>query len=336
MKQYLIHITFVVLFLTTSSVVDIAYAQENLPLKSPENESKHQKEKQHALQTDDYLWMEKFHRSFSNTVYQSAVWFDNFFIEDNMEQASPTTNARLRIGWEPKAGDFNELTSRFRIKVHLPYFKNKVDVILSDSDDFNQNNLPLDTVNTHQVSDEDNFEAALRYTHKKEKNRFLESRVGISGGDIFIKSRVKRRLNVGKSHSFKIEPAIYYFLNDGLGARLLLEYDYQLNDNSQLRVNYSMRASKSFTGLKWKQGFYKLTQFEEKAASIIGFRIEGEHAGDNGSFIKKYLVSYRYRFNALKEWLFFEIEPFLEWEEKYNYDTTPGIALRVEGHFAKG
>jgi hypothetical protein len=31
--------------------------------------------------------------------------------------------------------------------------------------------------------------------------------------------------------------------------------------------------------------------------------------------------------------LFFEIEPFVEWPEKEDYSTTPGIALRVEGFF---
>ena len=54
-----------------------------------------------------------------------------------------------------------------------------------------------------------------------------------------------------------------------------------------------------------------------------------------GFFIDKYTLSYRYRFNALREWLFFEIEPFIEWPKDENFTTTPGIALRIEGFFSK-
>ena len=70
-------------------------------------------------------------------------------------------------------------------------------------------------------------------------------------------------------------------------------------------------------------------------ATVLGLQVEGERNGDHGFFIDKYTLSYRYRFNALREWLFFEIEPFLEWPRDENFTTTPGIALRIEGLFSK-
>ena len=285
---------------------------------------------------EDYLWMENIHQSISNSVYQSAVWFDQFFLDENTEQATPKTSARIRLGWEPKARDWNEIDTRFRIKVKLPHFKDKIDLILSDDDELDQSNLPLDSARAKQDSHDESFAAAVRITHKKDKNRLLESRIGISGGDIFVKARQKRRYSWDNTHSFRFEPSIYYFLDDGLGAKLLLEYDYQLNKNSQLRINYSVRGSEAFSGIRWKHGFYKLTQLEQNAATILALKVEGERNGENGFLIDNYTLSYRYRFNALKSWLFFEVEPFLEWTEQENYTTTPGIALRVEGFFFKG
>lgn len=286
--------------------------------------------------TDDYIWMEKLHESVSNSVYQSALWFDNFFLDDNVEQMSPKTTARIRFGWLPKVNDLSKLDTRFRIKVKLPHFKNKMDIVLSDDDDSNQSDLPLEAINSRTDIKEESFSAAVRYTHNKSKNRVLESRIGISGGDIFLKTRHKRILSFSNISSIKIEPSLYYFLNDGLGSKLLLEYNYQADERSQYRLNYSVRASESFTGLKWKHGFYKLTQLQQKTASVIGLQVNGERNGDRGFVIDKYTLSYRYRFNALRSWLFFEIEPFLEWPEEKHYQTTPGIALRVEGYFHKG
>ena len=285
---------------------------------------------------NDYLWIEEIHETISDSVYQSALWFDNFFLDENTEQEAPKTNARIRIGWEPKSRDLAEFETRFRIKVKLPHFKNKVDVILSDDDERSQNTLPLDSVNTTPETSEEHFAAAVRFTHNKAKNRLLESRVGFSGGDIFIKARHKRRLLWNNVNSLKVEPSVYYFLKDGLGTKLLLEYEHQFNDQTQFRINYSIRGSASFSGIRWKHGFYRLKQLEQNTASILGLQIEGERNGQRGFIVDKYTLSYRYRFNAIKSWLFFEVEPFVEWSETESYKNTPGIALRVEGYFYKG
>ncbi|WP_353518440.1 hypothetical protein [Thalassotalea sp. SU-HH00458] len=326
-------------------MVSNTYAQAHEQASTSDTKiSKQQKVKSHSLQTttnsshsnEDYLWMESLHQSISNSVYQSAVWFDKFFLDENTEQSTPRTNARIRFGWEPKARDWSEIDTRFRIKVKLPHFKDKIDLILSDDDELDQSNLPLDSPKTHQEGNEESFAAAVRFTHKKNKNRLLESRIGVSGGDIFVKARHKRRYTWDNTHSFRFEPSLYYFIDDGLGAKLLLEYDYQLNPQSQLRVNYSIRGSEAFSGIRWKHSFYKLTQLEQNAATILGLKVEGERNGENGFLIDNYTLSYRYRFNAIKSWLYFEVEPFLEWSEQENYTTTPGLALRVEGFFYKG
>lgn len=281
-------------------------------------------------------WMEKLHSTVSDSVYQSAVWFDNFFIDENTEQESPKTTARIRLGWEPKARDWGEFDTRFRIKVKLPHLKDKVDLILSDDDDSEQSYLPLESVNARPSDEKEHFSAAVRITHSKSTSRKVESRLGISGGDIFVRAKHERRLSWQDQHSFKIEPSVYYFLDDGLGAKLLMEYDYQIDQTTQLRVNYSVRGSQSFSGIRWKHGFYRLKQLKYNAASIMALQVQGERNGENGFIIDKYTLSYRYRFSAIRDWLYFEIEPFVEWTEKEDYSTTPGLALRVEGYFSKG
>ena len=80
---------------------------------------------------------------------------------------------------------------------------------------------------------------------------------------------------------------------------------------------------------------YRLNQLDEHSASILGLQVQGERNGKQEFFIDKYTLSYRYRFNKFKKWLFFEVEPFLEWSKQQSYSTTPGIALRIEGHFYK-
>ena len=278
-------------------------------------------------------WVAGFHQGVANSVYQSATWFDSFFMDEGDEQISPKTSARIKLGWEPKARDWGEFGTRFKLKVRLPHFKDKVDIIFSDTAEDQFDNLPLETIKTNSDFDDDSFAAAIRYIFKDNNNFVTDTRLGISGGDIFIRGRHKRTYSWNERHSFKVEPSLYYYLDDGIGSRLLLEYDYQINATEQYRFNYSIRGSESFNGIRWKHGFYHLKQISDHEAAILGLQAEGERNGDRGFFVDKYTLSYRYRFRALKEWLYFEVEPLLEFTEEENYKVTPGIALRVEGFF---
>ncbi|MBA6253589.1 MULTISPECIES: hypothetical protein [unclassified Colwellia] len=286
-----------------------------------------------TLVPDD--WGQDVHDTIANSVYQSATWFDSFFTDIDSQQIEPKATAKIRFGWIPKARHLAELDSRFRLKIKLPHFKDKMSLILSDEDDVEDGQLPLDGIGTQPEINEESFAAALRYVVKKKSDSLVDTRLGISGGDIFIKIRKRKLYTFNEKHGFKVEPSTYYFLGDGLGAKLFLEYNYQYNEKSQYRVNYTIRGSESFSGIRWKHGFYQLNQLDSTTASVVGLQVEGERNGQYGFFTDKYTLSYRYRFNALEKWLFFEVEPFLEWSKEDNYTTTPGIALRIEGFFSK-
>lgn len=306
----------------------------NAQAQESEKISKEEINKSNTADNDD--WIGQFHQSVTEGVYQSALWFDDFFLEDDSEQLNPKTSARIRLSWRPQSRDWGEYKARFKIKVRLPNFKNKVDLILSDDDETNLGHLPLENNDAKLSTSDEHFAAAVRYVHKKQEGTLTDSRIGISGGDIFLRARHQRRFVFNNKHSIKVEPSLYYFLDDGLSERLLLEYDYQVNKTTQYRINYSIRGSQTYSGIRWKHGFYKLRQLDSTTASLTSLQVEGQRNGEESFLIERYYAGYRYRFNAYRKWLFFEVEPFLEWHEEDNYSTSPGIALRVEGFFAKG
>ena len=281
-------------------------------------------------------WSDSLHDTITDSVYQSAIWFDSFFTLELNEQKHPKTSAKIRLGWLPERGDYTQFKTRFRIKLLLPNLQNRADIILSDNNEEELNNLPLDTLNRTQTFNQDSFSTALRYINNNERNKFTDTRIGFSSGDLFMRYRHSRLFVWHNIYSIKIEPAVFYFMRDGLGARVLLEYNYQAKKNQQYRISYSIRASESYNGQKWNYGFYHLHQLNDKSATLLGLVAQGRYASHNGSFAERYNFSYRYRFNALRSWLFFEVEPFLEWVKKNNFTTSPGIAFRVEGFFERG
>ncbi len=330
---------FLMLFLCSAlTYAGDTQSEKNQPPSTQEGtgEKSHEKEAitpQTATPSDD--WSNTLHDSIANSVYQSALWFDSFFTENDAEQQTPKTSAKIRLGWLPKRRDLTETEVKFRLKVSLPNLKNKTDLIFSDDSDDNLGDLPLESSDIRTSTDQESFSAAIRYIQKREVNHFIDYRLGISSADVFIRARHKRRFFWWKKHGFKLEPSLYYFVQDGFGAKLLLEYDYQIDQSNQYRINYTVRASESFQGEKWKQGSYHLKQLSDNRAAALGLVVEGRYHSDQGSYIDKYTFSYRYRFNALRSWLFFEVEPFVEWAKKEDFTASPGIALRIEGYFQK-
>jgi len=277
-------------------------------------------------------WLFGFHDAISDSVYGTALWFDSFFASDEIDGTRTESSLRIRVGWEPRARDLDVFTQKFRLRLKLPNLEQKVDFIFSDELDDNESNNDYEGGNLTSKGG-DSLTAAIRLINISKPNRFLDSRIGISSGDLFAKVRLKFLTDFSEKHIFEFQPSIYYYLKDGFGQGLVSEYNYNYSRNKQFRTNLTVRFSHAFDGYKWKQENYFLRQIDRRQASAIGFVIHGENNAQRGFVADNYKLSYLYRANAYRKWLFFEIEPFLEWPEEDNYSTTPGIALRVEGYF---
>ncbi|MDN3652389.1 hypothetical protein QWY77_06385 [Thalassotalea ponticola] len=287
----------------------------------------------HPKPEDD--WLFGFHSTISDSFYGTAKWFDSFFATDEDDDITPTSLARIRLGYEPRARDFAVFTQKFKLRVKLPNLEDRVDLLLSDEDDDSRTSTKDEADRLSRVNREEAFTASLRVVNVDNLGEFIDSRVGISGGDIFVKGRMKLQYELAEKHRFELEPSIYYYLDDGLGARLFMEYEFNYSEKQQFRVNYSMRGSESFHGYRWRHGYFYLHQIDRFRATSLGVEIYGEDNGDDDFFIDNTVLNYRFRVNAYRRWLYFEIEPFIEWPYDNDHKPTPGIALRVEGYFEK-
>lgn len=280
-------------------------------------------------------WLYGFHGSISDSVYGTAAWFDSFFATQEVDGSKPQTSARIRLGWEPRARDFDVFTQKFRLRVRLPNLSKKVDLIFSDEVEDDKKDKQIEQGRDITNDKEESFTAAIRLINVDKLTKFVDTRVGISGGDIFTKARVKYTSSFSDVHQFEFQPSIYYYLDDGFGQRLFAEYDYNISSKKQYRMNYSLTFSERYKGHRWRNGYNYLHQLDRFRATALSVVVNGEDNGDRGFVVDNYTLSFRYRVNAYRKWLYFELEPFIEWPEEYDYKTTPGIAFRIEGYFTR-
>ena len=69
--------------------IQFAYAiQDQQPQQKSGEPKPTSKVTKNAVDNNDH-WIESFHDTVSNSVFQSAVWFDKFFLDEESEQAAP-------------------------------------------------------------------------------------------------------------------------------------------------------------------------------------------------------------------------------------------------------
>ncbi|MDN4502119.1 hypothetical protein QX776_06880 [Alteromonadaceae bacterium BrNp21-10] len=280
----------------------------------------------------DYPWLDSMHSDVSQSVHSTAEWFDSFFLtEEYTDDQKAAGEARIMLGWEPRSSSLNEFVSRFRIRVKLPKAKHQTDLVFSDFDEEEQN-TPIRIAKNNVVDDPHRFNLALRWTSKHDEKADLSHRIGIGRKlQPFVKSRYRRIFELSASSNLNWETSAYWYSRDGLGAHFMLQYETNISTTDLFRFDNHFYYRDRFNDWIWHHSAYNFHQLDSKSALIYGLYVEGNSQPNYR--VEEYLISARWRKNALREWLYFEVEPFLLWRRDEDFNTSIGLAMRVEGYF---
>ena len=302
------------------------------------NEENAQQENQDILRAEDFTtdfpWLDDFHDNFSNMLDNSASWLNNRFEDEhqNHQHIGSKAWARVIMGWEPKEGDLNKFPLKFKVKVRVPDLKHKINLVFSDNEAADFNRLPLEQARpTDESLHKRDFSAAIQLLHKSTEHSYFRSRLGIGSAQIYARTSHRWKKKFSDDFTVSIEPSIEYYMKDGLGYRFLAQASYFPDQSSELRAFYSLWDRKEFYTPKWKKAVYHLTKLDPKSTLITGVLVNGVTEPEYRD--EKVTLSTRYRRHALRRWLFFEVEPFLDFERQDDYTTRWGVALRVGGYF---
>lgn len=309
----------------------------NETAEEPNEENQVQKE-QNTLRAEDFTtefpWLDDFHDGLSGKFDQTASWINKQFDDEhiNHNHIGSKTWARIIMGWEPKEGELNKFPLKFKVKMRLPNLKHKINLVFSDNQATDDNLLPLEQARpTDESLHSRDFGAAIQLLHKSTEHSYFRSRIGIGSAQIYARTSHRWKKKFSDNFTVSIEPSLEYFMEDGLGYRFLAQSSYFPNQFSEIRGFYSIWDRKEFFTPKWKKAVYHLTKLDTKSTLITGVLVNGVTEPEYRD--EKVTLSTRYRRHALRRWLFFEVEPFLDFERLDDYTTRWGVALRVGGYF---
>ncbi|GHB78712.1 hypothetical protein GCM10008107_30250 [Psychrosphaera saromensis] len=278
----------------------------------------------------------------------TANLLDGLFAENESGKNKAKTWGHFILGWEPREGEVftgDSFPIKFKIKAKLPNLENSVELILSDGEDDDFKTLPYESVKTEAFKlSQSSLGAAVRFLHTKSDNLSTSVRIGWGEDQLYTRASGTYRQKFFDSRVIvNLQPAIEYYVADGWGARFLLDTGLKINKTSEVRYNLSLRDLESYNSSEWRSGLFQITALTDKSALITGISSFGYIEPKVEPISHKFSV--RYRFNALRSWLFFEIEPFVELNkddpyESESYDPlsndfvrNTGISFRIETHY---
>ena len=274
----------------------------------------------------DEGWIDGGHGYASRKANEMTQWVDNFFGNDerDLEQAESRLRLRTIYNWDERLE--NEVKFRLGGKVSLPQISKRLDLVFrgEDMDDFSDDGV--------EDPSEDRIGLQLQVGPRDEirKHRF-DITVGFGGSG--PKPGVKYRYQDAwaRDVNFRFTQRFTYDLGDGGYGSSRFVIDKALRERELLRAYTRFLYGEKTDGTEWSTSLSYARGWQGDSGRVGATWL---YAGADGQtepydFVKNYRVGARFRRQAIRDFLFWEIEPSYNWRVDEPYFDREG-AWRVE------
>mgnify|MGYP001255653068 FL=1 len=282
---------------------------------------------------DDSAWFDVWQRSFTDSIDFTVRQFDGMFSQENGPHRNKQAKAegRIQLSWEPRSRDLAETDLRFRIRVSLPHLEDRVDLLLSDNEDETQSDT-LKAARNDSLGRRDNTTIALRF--RPDQNSHYSYRIGAGRRDqLYVKSRYRDAMAFNAHWAMLYDAELYYYTRDRLGAELGAAIQHVAENNNVTRLNNRFYFRDDSNDWLWRHELQHLYPIDTHNALMYRLMVEGL---DRPQYkVEEFYTGLRWRSNPLREWLYFDVEPFALWRRDEGFKPSYGMAFRIEAYYGK-
>jgi hypothetical protein len=253
-------------------------------------------------------------------MQNSASWLDDLAGEKCIKK-SGRANGYLQFGWLPKSGDLADIDSKFKVRLKLPQWNEKIALVI-DNDDEDELKLDYEAARLHTDPEKEDLNLAVQYIKQLNQHLKVKNRIGLSRGQAYARSELKRDWQFA-NYSLYLSPRLDYYSSDGWAPGVKASLAYELDANL-ISLSASWQKVQHEQHQRQKIGLYHIAPLAEGTSLVTGIQYSNNEHGSTS-----YLLSARYRASFYRKWLFYEVEPFLEFQQVNKYNTEEGVALRL-------
>ncbi|HMO50168.1 MAG TPA: hypothetical protein PKE26_05555 [Kiritimatiellia bacterium] len=277
--------------------------------------------------TNSNTW-ERWHASWSSNVVGAANYIDNFFGDKRLEEESDGTRLKLSLGFRLKEQEDPKLIHRANLRLSLPRINKRLQLVYEDLVESDDPNRPRDVLNDIGSSDPD---AAIRYSIRERRRSKLDGDAGIRFGSpnqVFLRLRGTRRMKVTDRTDLRLTESVRWFSADGWVSTSEVQINRRMGWDWLFRSSSELEWAEEESGVRPSQTFSVFKTFSRRRA--LRFDIGGSWPETPNTREAKYFLSVAHRRLLHSNWLFFEVQPGVEFPQLDDYDPALFISVKLE------
>ena len=267
-----------------------------------------------------------------NTMMQgTASWLDAIGSNDSDDNSNDRASAKgyLQLSWLPRTADLDDVDVNFKVSLHLPQWNERFALVIDNDDE--EEHL-LDYESNHIQDNQDGVNVAFQYIKQFNQKWQVKNRVGFSRSQVYLRSEVQFNWRV-QQVDLSLQPRLDYFLQDGWEPSIKTVAAYQL-EKSYLSLSASWQKIQTESNTRRKIGFYHIKSTGKNQLLVSGVQYNKSNDADDIPN-ESYFISIRYRNLIYKSWMYFEIEPFVEFNQANNFRTEVGGVFRLISYYGR-
>ena len=255
----------------------------------------------------DPAWVDTSHRFATDRTLALTRWVDGFFgdVDSDTEIADSRLRLKLTTDWDDRLG--TETRVSVGGKVNLPRLANRVDLVFRGDDP--------DELIAGDKEDPSQSQVGFQVLVDKSAagNHRTDFTVGLSGSGPKPGINYRYKTIWNPKTSFRFAQRAQYDFDDGAFATTKIDLDYALSERSLVRTQNRILYGEETDGVEWSTRVGVVRQwavtkgFERAAYVYIGAKGNTEPKDE----VENYQLGLRLRAQAIREFLFFELEPTL-------------------------
>jgi hypothetical protein len=234
-------------------------------------------------------------------------WVDGFFgdVDSDTEIADSRLRLKLTTDWDDRLG--TETRVSVGGKVNLPRLANRVDLVFRGDDPDELIAGDKEDPSQSQVGFQVLVDESAAGNHR------TDFTVGLSGSGPKPGINYRYKTIWNPKTSFRFAQRAQYDFDDGAFATTKIDLDYALSERSLVRTQNRVLYGEETDGVEWSTRVGVVRQwavtkgFERAAYVYIGAKGNTEPKDE----VENYQLGVRLRAQAIREFLFFELEPTL-------------------------
>jgi hypothetical protein len=269
----------------------------------------------------DNSWMDRYHSSVEGELYDTVVWFDSFFSSEPRSDLDNTSAAmRLTNDFRWDEEQRFEYRIRVRARIRLPALKGKFRLTISGENQGDPNATEAEDPGNPGLSPrarDGRASTELAYDLYRTRGTILFAGVGVRvriDPTAFARLRLVHARALGHSFVGRVAVTPYWDARDRFGETNEVEVERALGPETLARWNNSTNINENRSGMFWGTDLSVRRKLSAYSTVSVG-------AGATGStrpaaVVENYRTYVRYRRNFLRSWLYYELEPDINWPRR--------------------